>query len=205
MRREVISTTSRVATDEDLESMLNTLVPAFAEDPVWGDWAFPDRSRSTQQRRALFRLWLEGALQFRSVRVTTHCEAVAVWYPTEGTRSSPQEQRDLDTLARALLHEHADVFLQGNKMLEEAHPQDEPHYYLCLIGSDTRYRGQGIGMALLRDNLAIVDAEGLPTYLESTNPRNTLRYESLGFVKLGALRFPGNGPVVERMWRAPVK
>lgn len=184
--------------------MLNTLVPAFADDPVWGDWAFPDRSRSTLQRRALFQLWIEGALHFRWVRVIGDCEAVAVWYPPEGTRSSPQERLDLACMARALLHERADVFLQGSEMLEAAHPQNERHYYLCLIGTDTRHRGQGIGTALLRDNLAMIDAERMPAYLESTNPKNIARYESLGFKSIGAIQLPDNGPVVERMWRPSV-
>lgn len=192
---------SREATHRDLESMLNTLVPAFAEDPVWGDWAFPDRPRSTLQRRALFKLWLEGALQYSTVRVTTGCEAVAVWYPPAGTGSSPQEQRDLASMARALLHERADIFLQGSEMLEAAHPHDEPHYYLALIGTDVRHRGHGIGTALLRDNLAWIDAQGMPAYLESTHPKNIARYERLGFRKLGAIRLPDEGPLVERMWR----
>ena len=32
-------------------------------------------------------------------------------------------------------------------------------------------------MALLADNLALIDAERMPAYLESTNPANNARYE----------------------------
>ena len=39
---------SRKPTDQDVEAMLETLVLAFANDPVWGGWAFPDRNQAIQ-------------------------------------------------------------------------------------------------------------------------------------------------------------
>jgi len=51
---------SRKPTDQDVEAMLETLVLAFANDPVWGGWAFPDRNHAIQQRRAFFGLWLKA-------------------------------------------------------------------------------------------------------------------------------------------------
>jgi hypothetical protein len=57
-------------------------------------------------------------------------------------------------------------------------------------------------MALLKENLERIDAERMPAYLESSNPKNNLRYESLGFVPVASFRAPGNGPAVTGMWRA---
>ena len=45
------SVPSRLATDQDLEAMVETMTLAFADDPVWGGWAFPDRRRASGQRR----------------------------------------------------------------------------------------------------------------------------------------------------------
>jgi GNAT superfamily N-acetyltransferase len=194
---------SRQATDHDLQSMLDTLVPAFANDPVWGDWAFPDRSRATVQRRAIFDFWLQGALPYRAIRVTERCEAVAAWYAPEGTATSESEQLELVARARALLGSHAEVFLRGCELLETAHPQNRPHYYLSLLGTHDDHRGNGLGMSLLRENLAMLDAAGMPAYLESTNPKNLTRYERLGFRRIGALDFPVTGPRVDLMWREP--
>jgi hypothetical protein len=56
-------------------------------------------------------------------------------------------------------------------------------------------------MALLRENLKLVDAERLPAYLESTNPANDKRYESVGFEKIGSFTTP-YGAVVSTMWRS---
>jgi GNAT superfamily N-acetyltransferase len=194
---------SREAIDTDLETMLDTLVPAFDSDPVWGGWAFPDPSRASMQRRGLFRLWLQGALRYGSIRVTPNCEAVAVWYPAEGTASSADEQRELVEMAHSSLGDHAEIFLRGSGILEASHPQQPAHHYLCLLGTHVSYRGRGLGMSLLRENLAMLDAVGIPAYLESTNPKNVSRYERLGFKRTGAIDLPAGGPRVDLMWRSP--
>jgi hypothetical protein len=86
---------------------------------------------------------------------------------------------------------------------EAAHPQGRDHYYLSLLGTHTDSRGSGIGMGLLADNLVLVDAERMPAYLESTNPANLRRYESVGFAVCGAFDLPEGGPTVTTMWREP--
>ena len=66
------------------------------------------------------------------------------------------------------------------------------------------HRGRGLGMALLRENLARIDAQRMPAYLESSNQANNHRYESVGFVQVAAFRAPGGGPMVTGMWREPL-
>jgi GNAT superfamily N-acetyltransferase len=78
---------------------------------------------------------------------------------------------------------------------------DRPHFYLSLLGTDPAHRGKGLGMALLAENLALIDAEGMPAYLESSNPVNNRRYESVGFVAVGELSTPDDAHVVTTMWR----
>ena len=41
-------------------------------------------------------------------------------------------------------------------------------------------------MRLLSSNLELIDAEGAPAYLESSNARNEPRYESVGFRRRGS-------------------
>jgi len=60
---------------------------------------------------------------------------------------------------------------------------------------------RGAGMALLADNLAVIDAERMPAYLESTNPANNHRYERLGFRAIGSFAVPRDGHVIATMWR----
>jgi GNAT superfamily N-acetyltransferase len=76
----------------------------------------------------------------------------------------------------------------------------QPHWYLSMLATDPDRRGRGIGMALVAQVLARVDAERLPAYLESTNPGNLARYQRAGFELVGHFDLP-EGPRVDRMWR----
>jgi hypothetical protein len=56
-------------------------------------------------------------------------------------------------------------------------------------------------MALLADNLARIDAEGAPAYLESSDSANARRYERLGFVRIGEFMPPHEHETISTMWR----
>ncbi|MFI5028043.1 MAG: GNAT family N-acetyltransferase [Solirubrobacterales bacterium] len=76
---------------------------------------------------------------------------------------------------------------------EAAHPQEEPHYYLSLLGTHPGRRGRGLGMGLLADDLGRIDAEGAAAFLESSNPANDHHYERLGFGLWGELELGEDG------------
>ena len=73
-------------------------------------------------------------------------------------------------------------------------------YHLEWWATHANRAGRGFGGALIRENLARVDAEHVPSYLESTNPVNLPRYEALGFRRIGEFA-PPDGPTVTTMWR----
>jgi hypothetical protein len=56
-------------------------------------------------------------------------------------------------------------------------------------------------MRLLADTLVRIDGEGMPAYLESTNPANNERYEGVGFQVTGGFEGYAPGSVVTTMWR----
>ena len=192
----------RPAQAEDLEAMLDTLVPAFADDPLWGGWAFPQPAKAARLRRALFRFWLEEALPLGALRVTEGCEAVAGWFAPAGTKGTVAEEQALTAWATAELGGDAAGLLAACALLEEAHPQERPHCYLSLLG--VRHRGRGLGARLLRASLAEIDGAGLPTYLESTSTKNLPLYEGLGFRRIGSVALPDGGPRVDQLWREPM-
>ena len=107
----------------------------------------------------------------------------------------------LAELARGYLGSAAPDYLELLTRFEAAHPRDEPHYYLSLLGTHPQHRGNGIGIALLEHVLALIDADGFPAYLESSNPANNHRYAAVGFEVVGEFSYPGGGPVVTTMWR----
>jgi hypothetical protein len=59
-------------------------------------------------------------------------------------------------------------------------------------------------MALLEHNLALIDAEGMPAYLESSNPANDSRYERRGFLRVGEFTRPDDQVTVGTFWRDSV-
>lgn len=191
---------ARIATGADLEAVTETLTVAFEGDPLWGGWAFPDPEHRTEQRRAWWRFCTNSALRYPWTRVTENCEAIATWYPPVSTELTEDEESQVQPLLEDLVGGHAGAFLECLELFERSHPRDEPHYYLSLLATHTDQRGKGLGMALLRENLELVDTEHMPAYLESTNPVNLFRYEGVGFYKVGEFTPPG-GPTITTMWR----
>ena len=195
--------TSRAATLSDLDVVTRVMTTAFATDPVWGGWAFPDpdRDAANEQRRRFWEFCLRSGMRYPWLRMTDAGEAVALWFPPDSTELTHEEEGQLEPLLRELVGGHAGAFLEGLELFEASHPRVEPHYYLSLLGTHDEYRGKGIGMALLRENLELVDAKRLPAYLESTNDVNLGRYVSVGFERYGEFTLPAGGPTVTTMWR----
>ena len=191
---------ARVAAPGDLDAVTNTITLAFRQDPVWGP-AFVGPDGGDAVARELWRAVLEGAFRYPWTWLTDGGEAVSVWIPPHGTELSPEQEERFGELLVDRLGPAAGSVLELLGRFEAAHPRTEPHYYLSLLGTHPDHRGRGAGMALLADNLAVIDAERMPAYLESTNPANNHRYERLGFRAIGSFAVPRDGHVIATMWR----
>ena len=55
------------------------------------------------------------------------------------------------------------------------------HWYLLVVGVDKSLQGRGLGSALLQPILDQADAEAMPCYLETFQPKNLPFYERHGF------------------------
>lgn len=189
---------SRVATVSDVPAVTATLTAAFAGDPLWR-WAFPD----LDDLEALWRICIASALRYEWLRVFDGATAAALWIPPGGTELTEQEEADLEPMLRSRIGDRAATVLELIARFERAHPPEPPHYYLSLLGTHPEHRGKGLGMALLAESLALIDAEGLPAYLESSNPANDARYEGVGFRRVGSFTTPDDARTVTTMWRDP--
>lgn len=184
------------ASPADAEAVVATIAAAFLHDPIWS-WAFPD----PDGRRRLWRLYVRAALRYPWVLRTPHFESVAVWTPPGGTVLTPEDEARMPAFLAAELGPRAPDVTELLRRFAEAHPAHEPHYYLGLLATAELHRGRGLGIGLLRECLARIDALGVPSYLESTNPANDRRYAALGFRPVASFRAPGDGPPVTGMWR----
>ncbi len=175
---------------------------AFANDPTWG-WAFPDTRTRLDHLRLLWGLYLHSAIPYGWTWMSDDGGAASLWVPPGRSELTDEDAAKFEPLLRDLLGAHADDVLVLVESFETNHPRDRAHYYLSLLATHPDHRGQGKGMSLLAANLARIDEEGFPAYLESSNRANDRRYEQLGFVTIGEFAAPGGGPTVGCMWREP--
>jgi GNAT superfamily N-acetyltransferase len=180
----------------DLPAVVDAIAGAFHEDPTWS-WAFPDH----MLRKRWWRFCIENALRYPWTFKTSGFEAVSVWIPAVGTEFSSEDEEKIPSVLAELVGERANLVAELLDRFEAAHPREEPHYYLSLLGTHEAHRGCGLGMALLEENLARIDVERMPAYLESSNPANDHRYEAVGFEPVVTFQAPGDGPSVTGMWR----
>jgi GNAT superfamily N-acetyltransferase len=189
----------RSAAAEDLPIVAACLASAFYDDPLWGRWTFPDESRRRPDLLSFMTLQAQLGAAPGWTAMTTNGESVAIWTPPGGSYGSPDQEPLIGEALSRLFKARAPAIRELFKQFEEHTPRGR-FYHLEWWATDRRHAGRGLGGALLRENLARVDAEHLPSYLESTNPVNLPRYETLGFRAIGEFAPPG-GPVVTTMWR----
>jgi len=192
---------SRLATRADLLAVTETISLAFHDDPTWS-WAFPDPLLRQEQYAVFWRFIIAGALRYPWVLMTEGCEAASVWIPPGGTEIAPEDDARVAPLLEELVGERAREVMELLDRFESVHPRNEPHYYLSLLGTHPSHTGRGIGMGLLAENLARIDRERMPAYLESSNPANNYRYQRYGFEEIGEFYPRGGTTPVTTMWRA---
>ena len=174
---------------------------AFYDDPLWA-WAFPDPEARRDQHGQLWRLFVEGAARFPNSWFSADHNAVAIWVPPGGSElSETQEARFEPMMSELLDSEGVRRVAALAEAFDQAHPHDVDHYFLTLLGTDPAHRGKGIGLKLLSDTLAMVDADGMPAYLEASNPANVALYARYGFRPHSVFIAPADGPEVTTMWR----
>ena len=186
----------RAAKASDLDGVTATLTAAFATDPLWS-WAFP----APRDLAVWWRYHIASALRYPWVWISGDYAAAAVWIPPDGIELTAEEEEGVEPVIRDLIGPRCDDVMGLLDRFEASHPRDAPHYYLSLLGTHPDRRGEGLGMALLTDNLRRTDAEGMPTFLESSNPANNARYERLGFRQVGEFTTPDGARTVATMWR----
>jgi len=180
-------------TDEDRALALQSM--AFAADPVMR-WLFPDPKEYLASFPGFARVFGGRAFEHDTAFATGEFGGISLWLP-------PGVHADGDAVAAFFRANVADA--KQDDLFEtleqmDAYHIDEPHWYLAVIGVDPAQQGQGLGAALLAHTLSVSDEQGLPAYLESSNPANISLYQRHGFEVLGEIR-NGAAPTVYPMLR----
>ena len=188
---------AQVSTTADEDRATAVLTLAFSADPACR-WAWPN----PDQYLASFPTFIRGlggrAFEHGTAYGVGEQLGVALWLPP-GVYSD--EDALVELFQRTVSEERQDAVFAVFEQMGRYHPH-EPHWYLSLIGVDPSQQGAGHGSTLLRHALAACDRDGLPAYLESTNPRNTRLYARHGFEAVATIQV-GDSPPIVPMIRQP--
>lgn len=190
-----------IAGAADVERVTEIITLAFATDPVWGvAIARPDGN--TAHHAAYWQPYVEGAMRHSGVYLNDEATAVSVWVPPGcDEMSDEQSSKVLDVVERFLPPASTPAMLELWDLFSAAQPAEGRHAYLSFLATHPQSSGRGVGQKLLRENLEEFDRQGIPTYLESTNPDNNHRYERAGFTTIDQFASTFNGAPIARMWR----
>ena len=191
----------RIASGDDIDLVTRTVTLAFADDPVWGPAMAADRT-AVEEREKIWRFLVAGAVRYPWSRVLDGGAATSVWIPPNGTELDEDQEAGLAAALTEVLGETgAAEFADLIKQFEANHRLEVPHAYLSLLATHPDWRGRGLGMSLLADDLRRLDELHLPAWLESTNPANDNRYRAVGFERAGEFRTVDGERVITTMWR----
>ncbi|MFD2688234.1 GNAT family N-acetyltransferase [Streptomyces phyllanthi] len=197
----------RTADEGDREPVTRLLDRAFRDDPV-SVWVFPGAEDRRTRHPGLMAAFVDIVLAAGRIDVTEDGTACALWMsvPAEEAQKGPEGEQGGDD-GPALVREAVDpdnerIELVG-RLTGEIHPSGRAHEYLWLIAVAPERQGQGLGAALVQPVLDRCDREGVPAYLEASNPRSRALYERLGFAFSGRTVDLPDGPRMWPMWREP--
>jgi Acetyltransferase (GNAT) family len=202
----------RPAATEDLDTASATLSDGFAADLVFR-W-LAGRPLSDVDLLPVFRALLRGDLQPAAsaahggeslVHIDRVARAAAAWRaPSRRPAENPKQMRMVAAFVNDFRLRRCLPALKSLAMIEASHPTHlPPHYYLVCIATRSAIKGSGCGSRVINNMLDVCDAEGVPAYLECSNPASIPFYLNHKFVSRGLLPVRNGCPPVVGMWREP--
>jgi ribosomal protein S18 acetylase RimI-like enzyme len=170
-------------TDSRVSEIAEALAQAFQDDPLQS-YTFPD----PEERRRLSPAHFTAILRYGQLagHVLAGAEpgsgAIVALPPGAGTPEMA-EAAGLTRLAETIGVDAAGRFSRMIDYAEALHHRDmpDPHWYVMVIGVAPAFQGQGYARSLMQPLFDRADLEGLPCYLETTQPKNVSLYERFGF------------------------
>jgi GNAT superfamily N-acetyltransferase len=185
----------------------DVLVTSHADYPAFRH-VFPESAPRRHALRPFFEATIRDAVRFGSVYADDAVTptAVAVWLPPGAYPWSAFRQvKAAPTLVRTMVAAPRSfgVFTRLGAASAAAHPA-ERHWYLVALGVTPERHGRGLGSKLIGVGLDRADADGVPAYVETSDPSNVPYYERFGFTVVGPpLHLIPGGPPYTALRRPP--
>jgi|TARA_B100002003_G_scaffold181527_1_gene169622 ribosomal protein S18 acetylase RimI-like enzyme len=192
--------TVRQITSQDIVNLSHCFKRAFDQDPVMR-WIFFTEREWERCALRYFSMAIREYIRSGHALTTDGLEGAALWLKPDSPKPGFWYQVVAYMKMSWLFRGGFVRGLQIEEALQHIHPK-QPHWYLSVIGTDTRHRGKGVGPALLQSVLQQCDEQNLPAYLESSNQKNISFYIRHGFEILRDVSIP-DGPTLWPMLRQP--
>lgn len=188
-------TIRRIEGTETLRA-IDTLTMAFAADPTMR-WLWPEADAYLRAFPRFVAAFGGRAFDHPGAHADDAFGGVALWLPPGVT---PDGEAVVALFEETIAQPRLDDALAMLEKMDE-HTPTEAHWHLSFIGVDTSRQGEGLGSHVMHAGVAMCDEQGIPGYLESSNPANIPFYQRHGYEIAGEIRV-GSSPVITPMWRA---
>lgn len=180
----------RLATDDDADVIVRTVVDAFAADPAWAFIVGGDPSH----RRAFARTLLRPRLALGTVWIAEGGAAVAMW-DRRGRSDPPDPLRDAAWRGyRAHVGEAVWEQLEAYEDALGPLAPHRPHWYLGVLATHPDAQRRGLASAVLQPGFSAAAEDGWDCWLETSTAGNKAFYERRGFTGSRAVTAPGLPP-----------
>jgi len=190
---------------EALESVATTVAASFADDPIW-KWIYDTSDTiAIETGIVLARMLVARSTPGDAIHSIDDEGAVALWTaPKESSSTENEALRDDQAMpfTTAFAAQLGDRIAVTGKLSAAmaVHRPSQTHWYLGILGTHPDRQNQGLGSMVLAKMLSKADAIGLPTFLESSNPRNYDFYRRHGYTDADELTVEDSPPLLG-FWR----
>jgi GNAT superfamily N-acetyltransferase len=179
---------ARVAVQDDRQSVIETVVAAFDRDPAFR--YFFDSEDFAAQAATFAGYLFDRRVTRETVWVVGQAFAASLW---DGPEQDPPAHLDLPEKVLARLEAYHEA-VQGSI------PQT-PHWYLGVLATHPGHAGRRLGRLAMQAGLDLAARDGLPAYLETTNPGNVELYRRSGWEVTRAVE-SGPIPIWVMRWKS---
>jgi len=180
----------KTAARADRSHVVDVIMLAFSTDPV-ARWAYPNPQQYMEYFPNFIRIFGGKAFEANSAYYVDEFSAAALWLPPD---VGPDEEALTALFKNTVSCKIQDELFYVFEEMGNYHPKDR-HWYLPMIGADPVQQGKGYGSTLLKHALDVCDADKMPAYLESSNPKNIPLYERFGFELMGTIQVGSSPPL----------
>jgi GNAT superfamily N-acetyltransferase len=173
---------TRLATESDRETIVETVVAAFVDDPAFRFFFGADQG-FTSKASAFVRYLFDKRIVHRTVWVTNGCEAVSLWSPPTNLLDDGHLglERELHHNMQQQVGPQATRNLETYDAIVEGAMPAEPYWYLGVLAAHPSRAAKGSGKAVMEAGLAYVRSNAGTAILETTNVRNPDYYRHNGW------------------------